>query len=96
MRRTRIRHPHRAPVSVPFNAGRGLMPPYSTRRMVILVVSVPFNAGRGLMPRLNTTAKKRKIVSVPFNAGRGLMPQRAALDAHLDLPFQYPSMRVVD
>ena len=39
-------------VSVPFNAGRGLMRQVAADRRVSRRVSVPFNAGRGLMPTL--------------------------------------------
>ena len=74
MRRTRIRHPHRAPVSVPFNAGRGLMPAEDRMLRVPEAVSVPFNAGRGLMLGQRSRRQLQLHVSVPFNAGRGLMP----------------------
>ena len=41
--------PTYAYVSVPFNAGRGLMPVVGQRIWDGQQVSVPFNAGRGLM-----------------------------------------------
>ena len=83
-------------VSVPFNAGRGLMPDGASTIKIIQPVSVPFNAGRGLMHTSCSTVKVSPTVSVPFNAGRGLMPR--AFDAGFDPlhEFQYPSMRVVD
>ena len=39
-------------VSVPFNAGRGLMLQNMLQSWTTNSVSVPFNAGRGLMPEL--------------------------------------------
>ena len=85
-------------VSVPFNAGRGLMHGITfTGKRQVFVVSVPFNAGRGLMPDLPAMSRCEVLaVSVPFNAGRGLM-RFAAKAQHVVIPaFQYPSMRVVD
>ena len=41
---------HPGQVSVPFNAGRGLMPLRPGPTIPRSHVSVPFNAGRGLMP----------------------------------------------
>ena len=64
---------HRLLVSVPFNAGRGLMPADGAAGSVAGQVSVPFNAGRGLMQRPIRAAVPGQLVSVPFNAGRGLM-----------------------
>ena len=84
-------------VSVPFNAGRGLM-----RRLrqgasrIDHLVSVPFNAGRGLMRVKPTPPTRQRSVSVPFNAGRGLMQDSDKVPDVLTMWFQYPSMRVVD
>ena len=63
----------RPAVSVPFNAGRGLMPCSWLLALDRRRVSVPFNAGRGLMRSVANGAPSSLRVSVPFNAGRGLM-----------------------
>ena len=83
-------------VSVPFNAGRGLMLracPLSRRPDL---VSVPFNAGRGLMPPGSPCAAYSQSSFSTLQCG-------SWIDAHCRHPqrlsrrkFQYPSMRVVD
>ena len=86
------------PVSVPFDAGRGLMPPATPAATPATpAVSVPFDAGRGLMHlAVGTVSASSAIVSVPFDAGRGLMRGGKSLEPVRLETFQYPSMRVVD
>ena len=50
MLKHRFRRQARGRVSVPFNAGRGLMRNDKEAGVCYKLVSVPFNAGRGLMP----------------------------------------------
>ena len=83
-------------VSVPFNAGRGLMPWKVLNGLEEAMVSVPFNAGRGLMQVQSTKCIVQSNVSVPFNAGRGLMRRDVGGEFVEVTEFQYPSMRVVD
>ena len=77
-------------VSVPFNAGRGLMRVLFLLLVSFLTVSVPFNAGRGLMRQDSDRIDRHSGVSVPFNAGRGLMRQDSdRIDRHsgVSVPF---------
>ena len=84
-------------VSVPFDAGRGLMR-----------AATEFGSQRSL--RFSTlrcgswidafcaccASSSSAAVSVPFDAGRGLMPCGILILHIPDKKFQYPSMRVVD
>ena len=68
-------------VSVPFNAGRGLMPPTAPEYNTITVRFSTLQCWSWIDAHIDMSSLvKHLLVSVPFNAGRGLMlPQRAGV-----------------
>ena len=84
-------------VSVPFDAGRGLMQFYVRKTPGGDLRFSTLRCGSWIdAHRLRLIADPAIQVSVPFDAGRGLMRCFAANVRLAIAMFQYPSMRVVD
>ena len=84
-------------VSVPFNAGRGLMQPAPELNATEAVGFSTLQCGSWIDAMwIENGASLHSAVSVPFNAGRGLMPLSTLQGHQFVEEFQYPSMRVVD
>ena len=83
-------------VSVPFNAGRGLMRKDVGRRPHRADVSVPFNAGRGLMQNEENRLLGASNCFSTLQCGSWIDARRRNLLGRRSHVFQYPSMRVVD
>ena len=90
--------PHPADqVSVPFDAGRGLMhfAAYNIKHACSSFSTLRCGSWIDALRTMIAEIPHRHV-SVPFDAGRGLMRGHQRNNGLLPMAFQYPSMRVVD